>query len=138
MSWTGRIKGKYKNVVLIHDFLNIEGQKQCQENYYLNQDEIEHIDGLEFEEGLFIGVPLTNHELIEVGALLNHCVGNGTYSSKVLNKESNIITFKDKENYLLGCVEFANGKVIQSKGYSNSNYKFNHAQLFKLIESSEN
>lgn len=138
MSWTGRIKGKYKNVVLIHDFLNIEIRKQSQENYYLNQDEIEHIDGQEFEEGLFISVPLTNHELIEVGALLNHCVGNGTYSSKVLNKESNIITFKDKENYLLGCVEFANGKVIQSKGYSNSNYKFNHVKFFKLIESSKN
>lgn len=138
MSWEGSLRKKHKDVILIHDFLTVEIRKQSQENYYLNQVEIEFLDGKEFEEEIFLSVPLTNYDLIEVGALLNHCVGNGTYSSKVLNKESNILTFKDKDEILLACVEIYKGKVIQSKGYSNSNYKFDHAKLFKLIDDLKN
>jgi hypothetical protein len=136
MGWNKKINKKNKNVVLLHDFLSSELSKQSQENYYLNQDSIKFLNGQEFDSYI-IKVPQTNHDLVEVGSLLRHCVGNGTYSMRVLKKELKIIAmYRKADDKLISCIALnaENYNVEEARSKGNELFKFDHSKLIKMIK----
>lgn len=137
--WKPSFKKKHKNIILLHDYLNSEMKKQSQENFSLNQEDIYYLDDQKIDEYL-IKVPKTNHDLIEVGSTLHHCVGNGSYSLEVLKKKIYIVTmYKDKK--IQGCVAISrnNGvyRVNESRSYHNDVFKFSHDKLYSLLKQND-
>ncbi len=83
----------------------------------LDQDDISWISGKKVL-GMEVYVPQFSNELDACGRDLGICVGNGSYTRKVLNKEVNIVFLK-KNNRVVYCVEFAGDEIVQCKGRSN-------------------
>lgn len=58
-------------------------------------------------------MPDTYYKLIAAGKELHNCVG--TYGSKVLEQQCNIVLVADDKGLLVACLEIKNGEVIQAK-----------------------
>ena len=107
------------NCDTIHAHLHREYQRIQNPNFMLNNDaEIEALDGVEFDN-FRIMVPKTNHELIEWGSIMHHCVGG--YGDGVKKKDRQIIAIMDKvTNTMLYTADIRRKTLQQLLGVRNS------------------
>ena len=107
------------NCEIIHAHLKREYQRIKNPNFMLNNDgEIEALDGVEFDN-FRIMVPKTNHELIEWGSIMHHCVGG--YGDSVKKKDRQILAIMDKRtNTMLYTADIRRKMLFQLLGLRNS------------------
>lgn len=103
----------------IHEFLKREHGRIKNPNFPLNNDgEIEALDNVEFD-GFKIVVPKTNHDLIDWGIKMNHCVG--TYGNTVKRKERQILGIADKRtDEMLYTADISRKNLAQLRGERNA------------------
>ena len=77
----------------------------------------EHV--LEMSDGEFaITLAKDTHELINVGAAMDICVGS--YASEAIDRRCTILVLRCLENYsTVGCIELRDTVVVQAKGVNN-------------------
>lgn len=110
---------KIKSFNTFESELSQQIQRIPQKILELNQHKIAFLQGLDFK-GLKIVVPNTNIQLIEVGLLLNNCVGNGQYADRINNKKCFVIFLKSSN--VEYCIELDKKfNIIQFKTYNNEN-----------------
>ena len=115
--------GEIDTLKKVHDLLNEESENFDQEDFNLNQEK--HFKNLELVKNLNltpeygIKVAETNHELVNWGTAMGHCVGNAGYAQEAVRGHCIIvaITYKNKPKY---CVEISDKSIIQVQGKSNS------------------
>jgi hypothetical protein len=103
----------------IHAYLEREYKRIQNPIFMLNNDvEIEALDDVELAHLRFM-VPKTNHDLIEWGQIMSHCVG--TYGEYVKKKERQIIGVVDKNtNEMVYTIDIRKKKIVQFLGKRNS------------------
>lgn len=102
----------------IHDKVNSDYNKlkHVKKVYEYNSEIVKEynrtVNGIEFK------LASSNHELIEIGSSMNICVGS--YSYRVENKTSTIITMIQNNEYV-GCLQFNElGELVQAKAIRNN------------------
>lgn len=109
------------NCDTIHAYLEREYRRIKNPLFMLNNDaEIEALDEVEFDN-FRIMVPRTNHDLIEWGSVMHHCVGNSSYAEGVKKKEIQILSVNDKiTNEMLYTIDIRRKHVQQLLGKRNA------------------
>jgi hypothetical protein len=123
---------KFKTLKDLHIILEKESSKVEQKDFRLNQG-LDSIDGAKINDRLVIGIPKTSHDLITVGSVLKHCVGNGRYSNHVYEGSIKLVTLSE-EDKLLSCIQYSNGHIEQNKGHYNTNIKLSKKDEKKIIK----
>ena len=93
---------KPKTLREIHDKLMMFYTLRKQKNFKLRQDFLLDLENFSNDEFNII-VPLRNIDLIKMGIKMNICVGNGSYSNKILDHKSFIFFIEYKKS--MYCVE---------------------------------
>lgn len=127
---------KFKKLKQLHDWLSIESSKLRQKNFNLNQG-LDKLENYNLGDGIYVKVPKYSHDLIAVGTILKHCVGNGGYAEDALLGESKIITLF-KEDKLWACLEYKEGVFFQKKGLLNENIELDKDKEEKLLNEINN
>ena len=106
------------NCDTIHEHLERENGRIQNPVFFLNNDpEIEMLNDVEFEN-FRIMIPKTNHDLIEWGSIMHHCVGG--YGDLVKKKECQIIAIVDKTtNEMLYTADIQRKTLRQLRGKHN-------------------
>lgn len=110
---------KPKTILDIHDSCVRALPKINIANFDLEQrEDILLLDKKKLNDELFIRVPKTHFDLVDLGEDLNFCIGNGTYSRNVKNKKSSIVGIFNKKGPVLG-IEFTRYTIKQAHGFGN-------------------
>lgn len=124
---------KPKNIRELHTIFSRECSKISIKNNALGQHrKLGFLDSKIFNEDLSFYIPETTHDLITIGNQLSICVGNGLYAKKVLEGRCNIIALKSKDNKFKYCIELANNKIIQARGFGNRS--MTNKEMDQIIE----
>lgn len=112
----------FKDSEQLYKHLNTICQRLSQPNRIFEYPEyVLNLDGLSPAEGISLYIPKKGHELVDLGAALSICVGNGIYSEKTSHNQSYILILKDTgSGKPVGCIEFRYDSIIEAKGYDNS------------------
>lgn len=114
-----KLPKKPKSLKEIHDTLTRICKKLEIPDYDLNQKEdILKLDNEKIDENLIIRVPKTHHDLVDLGEMLNFCIGNGYYSNEVLSQRCSIVGIFDKAKPLYG-IQFTRYTISQAYGFGN-------------------
>lgn len=108
------------NCDTIHAYLEREYKRIQNPLFMLNNDpEIECLDEVEFDN-FRIMIPKTNHDLIDWGNRMKHCVGNGSYANGVKKKEIQILSVNDKvTNEMMYTIDIRRKNLQQLLGRNN-------------------
>lgn len=94
--------------------------KLSSKNFDLNQrDDIVALDNKEINNNLYIRVPKTHYDLIDLGEDLNFCIGNGYYSEEVRQGNCSIVSIYDTKNKPVYGIQFNRYSIKQAYGFDN-------------------
>lgn len=112
------MKPKPQSLEQLYAQLNSFALKYESEDFDLEQKaEVIALEG-KIINGYQIKVPRTHYELVELGGLLNFCLGNGTYSKRVKKGTWSLITlYKNNKPYC--CVQFSRYILKQARSFNN-------------------
>jgi hypothetical protein len=117
------------NLKDFHDSLDRITRKIKKENFPVpNPESYFFRITLGSDEAIFLKPP-TTHKIVEVGEIMNHCVGN--YTESVLDNSIEIVTLI-VDDYPLVCIEIKNRYVRQAKLSHNRPVK-EEAKLNKVV-----
>lgn len=118
LDFMNNFRGKLTNIVKIHNWLAMHVINK--NSIKFNQEKLATLEGLTFNKRYTLHVPSHNNELIEAGAKMMICVGNGAYLDSILQKRSMILLINDEEGSPQFCVQVGYDlKVIQAQGIKN-------------------
>lgn len=103
---------KWKDLVDLHDYITKEYRKLQHADFELKfNEEVQKIDGVSLEGGLYLELPKTNHTLIDWGQKMNNCIGG--YGRNVNNS--------DGKQWVLGV--YKDGKLTYNIEVYNKNLR---------------
>jgi hypothetical protein len=112
-----------ENFSLIHDFFCEEYKKFQQPNFLLNQEKFfvnaKFLRGIKLSNGMYFNLADDQHELIDWGNKMGHCIGTAGYGQ--LATEGNcllIAVMKDKEPVF--AIEIRDFRIAQIQGKNHS------------------
>lgn len=124
---------KPKNILQLHTCCVRMMPKIGQKDFELQQrEDILILDRRAINDELFIRVPKTHFDLIDLGEELSFCVGNGDYSRLVQQKRCSIVAICDKNGPKLG-IQFNRYRLLQAQGFANQEETAPSPDLLKQI-----
>lgn len=107
----------------LHDVFSAEIEKLEQPLCSLNQQSffpaLKNIENVQFMETYSFKVAETNHELIEWGSSMSHCVGSESYSKDAISGKMILLSLC-VDGVPKYCIEITDGKIEQIQGKSRS------------------
>jgi hypothetical protein len=110
---------KIKSIHQMHELCVRTLPKIHQSDFDLEQrPDILQLDNKIIKNDLVIRVPKRHFDLVDLGESLSFCIGNGTYSRKVKDKQCSIVAVFDKDKPLYG-VQFTRYRILCAEGFGN-------------------
>lgn len=108
---------------LIHDFFVEESKKFAQPNFLLNQEKFfvnaKFLRGIRLNNGMYFNLAEDQHELIDWGNKMGHCIGTAGYGSMATEGDCLLIAvMKDKEPVY--AIEIRGFRIVQIQGKNHS------------------
>lgn len=93
--------------------------KLSYQNFDLKQrGDILMLDGKSLPGNLTIHVPKTHFDLVQLGASLKFCIGNGRYSTMVAEQRCSIIAVHGPKGPMYG-IQFSRYRIMEAQGFGN-------------------
>jgi len=108
---------------LIHDFFVKESSKFAQPNFLLNQEKFfinaKFLKGIRLNNGMYFNLAEDQHQLIDWGNKMGHCIGTAGYGSMATEGGCLLIAVM-KEKEPIYAIEIRSFKIVQIQGKNHS------------------
>lgn len=127
------IPNKLSSVDELHHVTMLMIPKLSYQNFDLKQrGDVLMLDGKVLPGDLTVQVPKTHFDLVQLGASLKFCIGNGRYSMNVAEQRCSIIAVHGPKGPLYG-VQFSRYRIMDAQGLSNQDTTAPSKELLALL-----